>query len=130
MHEHYLYLRLLLSFRRLKRAAQAALTKTAVQDYYPILTKETTILASALLTNPPRDDRHRHFRRTGASAIMSIVYDYPTLASLRDKAVEDIETFDHRVSQSALPGRFFVEMFPWMMYIPERSQIQFPLAPW
>ncbi|KAI0251112.1 cytochrome P450, partial [Lactifluus subvellereus] len=29
-------------------------------------------------------------------------------------------TFNHRVSHSALPGRFLVEMFPWMMYIPER----------
>ncbi|KAI0251113.1 cytochrome P450, partial [Lactifluus subvellereus] len=31
-------------FRRLNRVAQAALTKTAVRDYHPILTKETTIL--------------------------------------------------------------------------------------
>jgi cytochrome P450 len=111
------------SFRRLHRATQAALAKTAVRDYHPTLTKESTILVSALLANPSRADRYGHFQRIGASVVMSIVYGYPTLPSVHDKGVEDIETFNDHVGVSVDPGRFLVEVFPWMMYIPARSQV-------
>ncbi|KAI0266608.1 cytochrome P450 [Russula aff. rugulosa BPL654] len=45
-------------WRHMRRAAQEALTKTAVQRYYPILTKEATILASTFLSNPKNRDQH------------------------------------------------------------------------
>ena len=51
---------------------------------------------------------------------MSIVYDYPTLESINDPAVKDIEDFILRISNSMKPGRYLVNIFPWMVYIPER----------
>ena len=100
----------------MRRAAQEALTKTAVQRYHSTLTKEATILASAVLANP--EDRDQHFQRATASTMLSILYDFPTLTSARDKAVQEIDKNVHQFLKAV--GTSFVEVFPWMTYIPER----------
>ena len=117
------------SWRRQRRAAQAALSKEAVQSFYPILTKEATLLVSALLTNSPSSDRLKHFQRAGTSVIMSILYDYPTIMSEHDTTIKKIDSYNKRAAYAATPGNFLVEFFPWMMYIPERLYIRFPIIP-
>jgi len=107
----------------MRRAAHGALTKRVVQNYYPIQTKEATILASSLLSSSADVDLPKHFHRTGVSAIMSIVYDYPTLESINDPAVKDIEDYVLRLGNSIRSGGYAVDIFPWMVYIPERSRI-------
>jgi hypothetical protein len=107
----------------MRRAAHEALTKRAVQNYYPIQTKEATILAWSLVSSPANVDLPKQFHRAGASTIMSIVYDYPTLESMNDPAVSYIEDFMLRISNAMKPGSYLVDIFPWMMYIPERSCI-------
>jgi len=52
--------------------------------------------------------------------MMSIVYDHPTVMSEHDPAVEKIEKYNHRLSNT--PGSYLVDVFPWMKYIPERSE--------
>jgi hypothetical protein len=113
----------LCSYRRIRRAAHEALTKRVVQNYHPIQTKEATILASSLVLSSADVDLPKEFHRTAASTIMSIVYDYPTLESINDPAVKSIEDFILRISKAMKPGRYLVNIFPWMMYIPERSWI-------
>jgi hypothetical protein len=56
---------------------------------------------------------------------MSILYDYPSVLSEHDAIIEEIYTFTSRVSDTMVPGNFLVELFPWMMYIPERSYTGF-----
>ena len=102
----------------MRRAAHEALTKVAVQRYHHIETKEATILVSALLANP--EDREQHIQRTAASAIMSITYDYPTLTSGKDEAVQEMDRSIHFTSRAAT-GTFLVEFLPWMIHIPQRS---------
>ena len=89
-----------------------------VRDYHPILRKEATILASALLENP--DTLEKHFQRFAASAIMSVLYDYPTLENEHDKTLTEIHAFIDRMLAAAALGAHLVESFPWMMLIPER----------
>ena len=115
IYEEYWY-----SWRRQRRAAQAALSKEAVQDFELILTKEATLLVSALLTGSSNSDHQKHFQRAGTSVIMSILYDYPTFISERDTIIKEIDTVTRRVCHAAKPGNFLFELFPWMMYIPER----------
>lgn len=112
------------SWRRQRRVAQAALSKEAVRSFSPILTKEATLLVSALLTNPPSSDRTKHLQRAGTSAIMSIAYDYPTVISEYDTTIKEIDNYNKRIAYAAMPGNFLVELFPWMTYIPERSYIK------
>ncbi|KAF8272607.1 cytochrome P450 [Lactarius quietus] len=47
-------------WRRQRRAAQAALREEAVRNFYPIITKEATILASTLLKRSSISDRNKH----------------------------------------------------------------------
>jgi len=107
----------------MRRAAHEALTKRAVQNYYPIQTKEATILASSLVSSSANVDLPKQFHRAAASTIMSIIYDYPTLESINDPDVKNNEDFMLRVSHAMKLGRYLVDIFPWMIYIPERSWI-------
>ena len=108
------------SWRRMRRAAHEALSTRAVQNYHPIQIKEATILVSSLLTPSTNLKQDRHFKRLAASTIMSIVYDYPTVMSEHDPAVEKIERYNDRTAEAAGMGSYFVDIFPWMKHIPER----------
>jgi len=116
------------SWRRMRRAAHEALTKRAVQDYYPIQTKEATILVSSLLTLSASVNPEKHFSRLATSTIMSILYDYPTIMTEHDDAVNGIEAYLHRLGKAILPGSYFVNIFPWMVHIPEKSRILFLIS--
>jgi len=56
---------------------------------------------------------------------MSILYDYPTLETENDETLEEIHAFNNRTSKACAPGAHLVEVFPWMMYIPDRSVLTF-----
>ena len=102
----------------MRRAQHEVLTKAAVLDYHPTFSKEATILASSILNNPAAVNQH--FNRSSTSAIMSILYNYPTLEDEHDKTVTEINAFIDRTSAAAAPGAHLVEFLPWMIYIPER----------
>jgi hypothetical protein len=102
------------------RAAQEALTKVAVQCYHPIQAKEATILASTLLVNP--ENRDQHFQQATASTMLSILYDFPTLTSVQDKAIQEIDSTVNSSARAAV-GTSLIEFFPWTVYIPQRSRL-------
>jgi hypothetical protein len=54
----------------------------------------------------------------GASTILSITYDTPTVSSANDPTVTNINSFMDLAVKYASPGNFLVEFFPWMVYIP------------
>jgi hypothetical protein len=94
------------------------LTRVAVRDYHPIFRKEAILLASAILKNPDAIDKH--IQRTFTSATMSILYDYPTLSSEHDETLTRIHAILDCISAACAPGAYLVEVFPWMILIPER----------
>ena len=75
-------------------------------------------MVTSLLNNPK--DRKHHFMRAGASTIMAILYDYPSLPSEHDNAIEQIERSVRWSTQAAGLGSSLVEILPWMLYIPQR----------
>jgi hypothetical protein len=105
-------------WRRTRRAAHEILTKVVVRDYHPVFSKEAVLLASAILKNPGTLDKH--IQRSSASATMSILYDYPTLENEHDETVTQIHAFISRMSAATAPGAHLVELFLWMIHIPER----------
>ena len=109
------------SWRRFRRASHEALTKRVIQNHHPTQMKEATILVSSLLRNSTNNKPDVHFKRLAASTIMSIVYDYPTILSDHDQAVEGIEKFNNHVALALTMGSYFVDIFPWMKFIPARS---------
>jgi len=112
----------------MRRAAHEALTKKSIQNYHPIQMKEATILVSSLLAPSANLKPDGHYKRLAASTIMSIVYDYPTILSEHDHAVEGIENFNDRIGHAVTMGSYFVDIFPWMKHIPERSWHSFLLS--
>ncbi len=73
-----------------------------------------------MLENPHGLDKH--IQRSSASATMSILYDYPTLENENDKTLTKIHAFIDRLSAATAPGAYLVELFPWMIHIPERYE--------
>ena len=59
-----------------------------------------------------------HEWRTGASTVLSVVYDLPTASSPDDPTVTRVNAFTERISHYAIPGNYLVEFFTWMKYIP------------
>jgi len=51
---------------------------------------------------------------------MSILYDCPTLETEDDETLKEIHSWNDRASEAAAPGTYLVELFPWMMFIPDR----------
>ena len=52
---------------------------------------------------------------------MSILYGYPTLENEDDKTLTGIHMFiNHLSAASAFGAHLLVELFPWMIHIPER----------
>jgi len=51
---------------------------------------------------------------------MSITYDHPTLEDEHDNTITEIHAFLDRLSAAGAPGAHLVEIFPWMIHIPER----------
>jgi len=105
----------------MRRAAHEALSKRAVQNYHPIQAKEATILVSSLLSSSTGFNLEKQFHRATSSTSLSIIYDYPTLESIYDPTLQKIEDYLLRISHAGKPGSYFVDIFPWMMHIPERS---------
>jgi len=102
----------------MRRAQHEVLTKVAVLDYHPTFSKEASILASSILNNPAA--LIQYCKRFSTSAVMSILYDYPTLQDEHDQTVTEINALIDRVSAAGAPGAHLVELLPWMIYIPER----------
>jgi len=50
--------------------------------------------------------------------MLSILYDLPTISSAHEPTVTNIHKFTEVFIDYATPGRYFVELFPWMKYIP------------
>ena len=53
---------------------------------------------------------------------MSILYDYPTLENENDDILTKIHAFNDRLSAASAPGAYLVELFPWMIHIPEKYE--------
>ncbi|KAI0036365.1 cytochrome P450 [Vararia minispora EC-137] len=101
-------------FRRMRKASQEGFMKSVVKDYNPVQELEALILTVDILKTPAL--RHRHFRRSAASMIMSVVYANPIILSEEDPKVRDIEAHIDRLVQVMTPS-VMTQMFPWLRYI-------------
>ncbi|KAJ6526403.1 cytochrome P450 [Mycena capillaripes] len=104
------------TWRRMRRVAQEALSKSFADKFHAIQLKEAVLLTHSLLVNPTAWDSH--LRRTTASVVLSMVYDTPSLLSEEDPKIMRINDFADRLVSAAYPGAYLVEYFTWMRYLP------------
>ena len=50
--------------------------------------------------------------------MLSVIYDLPTVSSPNDPTVTKVNAFMERLSHYIIPGKYLVEFFTWMKYIP------------
>jgi hypothetical protein len=102
----------------MRKAASERFSTSSVKGFYETQMKEAVVQACDLLDRPARWDRH--FRRTPASATLSIVYGHPTLTSEQDHIVRVINNFSEGLFNAAGLGANLVEFFPWLRHLPSR----------
>ncbi|KAF8884012.1 cytochrome P450 [Infundibulicybe gibba] len=89
-----------------------------VRQYYQTHVTEAIILASDIMHDPTQ--WNKHFHRTSASTIMTVLYDTKTIVQDNNTTVKEINDCVTRLTKAAMPGSYLVEFFPWMMHIPNR----------
>jgi cytochrome P450 len=104
-------------WRRFRRPAMEGFSKSAVQDFHPIQSREAIMLALVLMNNPPMK---KHFQRHAWSIVLSISYHLPPVESEDDPVIVGIANNVLRALHEMQPGNRLVEYFPWMAYIPSR----------
>ena len=103
----------------MRKAASEKFSTSSVKEFHETQMKEAVVQACGLLDNPAKWDQH--FRRTAASATLSIVYGHPTLTSEQDHIVRVINNFSERLFNAAAPtGGHLVEFVPWLRHFPSR----------
>ncbi len=110
--------KIIFSYRRMRKAASEKLSTNSVKGFYETQTKEAVVQACDLLDKPAQWDRH--YRRTAASATLSVVYGHPTLTSEQDHIVRVINNFSERLFHAVGIGAHLVEFFPWLRHLPGR----------
>ncbi|KZV76681.1 cytochrome P450 [Peniophora sp. CONT] len=102
-------------FKIYRKLLQSALNPKAIQDYRPLQTREATTLLRLLYERPA--DFISHFRRNAGAVILEISYGW-TVTGADDKFVKLIEDGFKVQSEIARPGRWMVDIFPWLRLVP------------
>ncbi|KZV76685.1 cytochrome P450 [Peniophora sp. CONT] len=102
-------------FKIYRRILQSALNPKAIQDYRSLQTREANALLRRLHERPT--DFATHLRRNAGTVILELAYGW-TVQGDSDPFVKLIE--DGFKVQAALvrPGAYYVEIFPWLRFVP------------
>ncbi|KAE9402133.1 cytochrome P450 [Gymnopus androsaceus JB14] len=109
----------------MRRKTQSVLNAQISKEYCHVQADEATLLVYNLLslssskseTDANTQSMMNIFERSTASAIVSIIYGFPSL-SLSDPVLSTLNYIAARFTHAALPGSFFVELLPALDWIP------------
>ncbi|KAI0030141.1 cytochrome P450 [Vararia minispora EC-137] len=110
-------------WKRVRRAVHEAFRPSAVGNYHAIEAKEAARLAIALTSDAAaagRSGYSRHFVRYTASIVLAITYDRPVHTAEDEDMVVKVERMAQTFARAATPGTYLVDLFPWMLAIPDR----------
>src|SRR6267378_3847501 len=85
------------SWRRMRKAANEGFSKGSVKRFHEKQTAEAILLACDCLAKPAQWDRH--YRRTAASVMLSVIYGRPSITSEEDKTVEVVNDLAYRFTR-------------------------------
>ncbi|KAI0752766.1 cytochrome P450 [Daedaleopsis nitida] len=102
-------------WRRHKRVFWQYFMPSAVKDYASIQRTTARKFLKLLLDDP--SCFQQHIRYTFLAAMLKLLYDIDA-AEKEDKYIGIIDTAQEGVSQGLVPGRFLVEFFPILRYVP------------
>ncbi|VDC07377.1 unnamed protein product [Peniophora sp. CBMAI 1063] len=102
-------------FKTYRKLLQSALNPKVIQDYRPLQSREAHTMLRLLYERPA--EFISHFRRNAGAVILEISYGW-TVNGADDKFVKLIEDGFKVQAEIARPGRWFVDIFPWLRFVP------------
>ncbi|KZT21317.1 cytochrome P450 [Neolentinus lepideus HHB14362 ss-1] len=102
-------------FKVYRRLLNSSLNPRSVQGYLQIQDDERRILLEGLATTP--DDFIAHFRRNSGAIILKVAYGW-TVDSMDDYFVSLMEEAFQIVVEASRPGKYLVEAFPPLRFVP------------
>ncbi|KAF8207028.1 cytochrome P450 [Mycena galopus ATCC 62051] len=108
-------------YRRWKSLMQAGLNNTAVLNYRPLQSLESNILIRDLLSSSGPLEYKDHIRRFVVSVIFRVAYGR-RIKSLSDPVVIDNIRTSEYFGKVHVPGKFLVESWPVLLYLPRFLQ--------
>ncbi|TFK27950.1 cytochrome P450 [Coprinopsis marcescibilis] len=102
-------------WKRHRRAFQKHFAPNDLKRYYPVIMKHMKKYLGKLLNDP--DDWTAHTRQVYSSLIIEITYGIETTSS-KDPLTRDMTEVMDGFSVSCLPGRWLVDTFPILKYVP------------
>ncbi|VDB97884.1 unnamed protein product [Peniophora sp. CBMAI 1063] len=103
-------------WRRMRKGAHETVNKVVAHGLHEYQMSEALALAKSALLNPASWDAY--LRLASASLMLSSLYGERPLESEDDPRLRFISTFSERVTMALAPGAHWVEILPWMRYIP------------
>ncbi|KAF9468306.1 cytochrome P450 [Collybia nuda] len=112
-------------WKRMRRVANSCLSSKAASEYTPLQEKEAISLLNNLLRvhSSMGTDLDPILRQSAAATILKTVYSYPDIID-GDPIVHSVENYVDRMLKAALPGSYWVDIFPALNYLPPW------IAPW
>ncbi|TFK53064.1 cytochrome P450 [Heliocybe sulcata] len=102
--------------KKLRRALHSQLQLKVVDTYEPIQMANAKNMLLDILQDPSHHQAHA--KRYAASVIMSMAYGKTTPTSYSDPEVRSINKFTMRVGATIQPGKWMVDVFPLLRYVP------------
>ncbi|KAJ6500767.1 cytochrome P450 [Mycena sanguinolenta] len=103
-------------FKMYRKLMHRSFNPSAAKMYWEIQEREARILIDNIVRNPEK--LVQHLRRNAASVIMRIAYGYPVTRN-DDHFVLIAEEGLRNGSQASAPGKWLVDSFPFLQYLPE-----------
>ncbi|KZV67292.1 cytochrome P450 [Peniophora sp. CONT] len=105
-------------WRRMRKASHEAVNKLAAHDLNEYLVSNAIVLARNGMKDAPAWNTHLH--QASASSMLSLLYGEPPLENGDDPRMAFINEFLEHLTMAIAPGAHWVEIMPWMRYIPSR----------
>ncbi|PPQ75850.1 hypothetical protein CVT24_000608 [Panaeolus cyanescens] len=103
-------------FKEYRRLLQSGLNPRASKSYRPIQIQEVQVLLRGLLETP--QDFVSHIRRNAVAVVLKVAYGYQVVGH-DDPLVVALENGMKQLGVLYAPGRFLVENFPILRFLPE-----------
>ncbi|KAB5588348.1 O-methylsterigmatocystin oxidoreductase [Ceratobasidium theobromae] len=110
-------------WRQQRKMSHEVLHRKSTEELWPVIVKQSRLALQRLLDHPT--ECLAEFKRMAASSILSSAYGYE-VTSADDDFLEIVEAANQGLISTALAGNFFVNVIPWLEYIPT----WFPGAEW
>ncbi|KAI5831456.1 cytochrome P450 [Schizophyllum commune Tattone D] len=105
-------------WRRHRRVFRQQFGPPAAKALWPTQLSEAHALLRRLLATPSSESLDENLRHNAASVIMNVIYGI-SLEDEDDRYVRFAERALDGMAQAARPGAFFVDVIPWLRYVPQ-----------